>query len=221
MAEAAAGLELPIGLTEQKFMQQLARIESKAIKTSSRMQQGFVKSNQEVTRSFGQMSNAARGNLQNVSYQLQDIFVQISSGTGAARALGQQLPQLLSGFGAMGAVLGLAASAAIPLAGALLGAGDAADEVAKKIDALQSSVKDYQDAAALAAAPTADLVAQYRGAAGAARELYVQLAFLAELKATENLESSLKTVALSVTTIFKRSLLFTWFSVFVVACKSL
>ena len=194
MAEAAAGLELPIGLTEQKFMQQLARIESKAIKASSRMQQGFVKSNQEVTRSFGQMSNAARGNLQNVSYQLQDIFVQISSGTGAARALGQQLPQLLSGFGAMGAVLGLAASAAIPLAGALLGAGDAADEVAKKIDALQSSVKDYQDAAALAAAPTADLVAQYRGAAGAARELYVQLAFLAELKATENLESSLKTV---------------------------
>lgn len=194
MAEAAAGLELPIGLTEQKFMQQLARIESRAIKASSRMQQGFVKSNQEVTRSFGQMSNAARGNLQNVSYQLQDIFVQISSGTGAARALGQQLPQLLSGFGAMGAVIGLAASAAIPLAAALFGAGDAAGEVAKKIDALENSVKAYNDAAALAATPTAELAARYGAAAGAARELFTQLSFLARLDAIETLQSGVSTI---------------------------
>ena len=34
MAEEEAGLELPIGLTEQKFLQQLARIEAKAIKSA-------------------------------------------------------------------------------------------------------------------------------------------------------------------------------------------
>lgn len=195
MATADAGLELPIGLTEQKFMQQLARIEARALKTSRGMQQGFVKSNQAVTQSFGQMSNAARGQLQNVSYQLQDIFVQISSGTAASRALGQQLPQLLSGFGAMGAVLGLAASAAIPLAAALFSTGEAAEDVAKKIDALEDSIKAYQDAASMAATPSAELAAQFGASAGAARELYTQLAYLAQLDAMESLRTGLTAVS--------------------------
>lgn len=195
MAEADAGLELPIGLTEQKFMQQLARIEARALKTSRGMQQNFVKSNQAVAQSFGQMSNAARGQLQNVSFQLQDIFVQLSSGTSAAQALGQQLPQLLGGFGALGAALGLAAAVAVPLAASLFSAGDAAEDVAKKIDALQKSVDAYRDAAANAATPSAELAAQFGASAGAARELYTQLAYLAQLDAMQSLRTGLSAVS--------------------------
>lgn len=47
----------------------------------------------------------------NVSYQLQDLIVQVSSGQSALLAFSQQAPQLLSGFGALGAVLGIAAAA--------------------------------------------------------------------------------------------------------------
>ena len=48
--------------------------------------------------------------LQNASYQLTDFAVQVQNGTRVSVALGQQLPQLLAGFGALGAVVGLAAS---------------------------------------------------------------------------------------------------------------
>ena len=129
MATSDAGLELPIGLTEQKFMQQLARIEARAIKTANRSQQGFVSGNKAIGEPFGQMSRQSTAALQNVSFQLQDIFVQISSGQGVSRALGQQLPQLLSGFGAMGAAMGLAASLAIPLAASLFSIGGSGEDV--------------------------------------------------------------------------------------------
>jgi len=55
-----------------------------------------------------------RGAVQNASYQVTDFFVQISSGTSATRALTQQLPQLLGGFGAVGAAMGLISVFAAP-----------------------------------------------------------------------------------------------------------
>lgn len=48
---AEAGLELPIGLTEQKFMQQLARIEARAIRAAKRAEDGFVKANAGIVQS--------------------------------------------------------------------------------------------------------------------------------------------------------------------------
>ncbi|MGB4064257.1 MAG: hypothetical protein WBK19_10570 [Azonexus sp.] len=55
-------------------------------------------------RSFG-------SGLQNTSYQLQDFIVQVNGGTDATKALGQQLPQMLVGFGAAGAAVGVLAAA--------------------------------------------------------------------------------------------------------------
>lgn len=97
---------------------------------------------------------------QNVGYQVQDLAVQIGSGTSAFRALGQQLPQLLSGFGPVGITLGTVAAVALPLAGALLNMGDAAktageqaDEAADKLEKLgnvrakkatEESAQDYR-----------------------------------------------------------------------------
>lgn len=52
MAEAESGLELPIGLTEQKFLQQLARIEAKALKSAKASEAAWVKSNGAVASSF-------------------------------------------------------------------------------------------------------------------------------------------------------------------------
>ena len=75
-------------------------------------------------------SNVVPGNfgskVQNASYQIQDFAVQVAAGTSASRALGQQLPQLLGGFGAVGAVLGTVAAIAVPLAGHFIATGQAA-----------------------------------------------------------------------------------------------
>jgi hypothetical protein len=48
--------------------------------------------------------------IQNTSYQLQDFIVQTSMGTDALRAFGQQAPQLLGSFGAIGAAIGVVAA---------------------------------------------------------------------------------------------------------------
>lgn len=75
------------------------------------------------------------GGLQNTSYQLQDFIVQVNGGTDATRALAMQLPQMLVGFGAAGAAIGVVA-ALLPNMISLF--GGAADEAASLKDAMSS-----------------------------------------------------------------------------------
>lgn len=161
MAEAEAGLELPIGLTEQKFLQQLARIEARAIKTAKASEQAFVKSNSGIARSTTGMSNQVRGQLQNVSFQLQDVIVQIQGGTSASRALAQQMPQLLGGFGALGAALGLVAGLGIPFVASLLSMEEEAIDLDKSIKRLVEGLESLREAQQNAAMPIDQLIEKY------------------------------------------------------------
>ena len=174
MAEAEAGLELPIGLTEQKFLQQLARIEAKAIKSAQRAERGFVQGNQQIAKSFDGMSRRATGNLQNVSFQLQDIFVQIAGGQGVTRALGQQLPQLLGGYGALGAGIGVAISAMPLLIGYFTDAGDESEDFKKTLEGLETALRDLETAQKDLATPVDDLIEKYRTLSGVMREAYAE-----------------------------------------------
>jgi hypothetical protein len=54
----------------------------------------------------GAASRRMGGQVQNVAFQEQDLGVQLAAGTSAATAFAQQLPQLLGGFGAGGAIAG-------------------------------------------------------------------------------------------------------------------
>ncbi|MEQ3644774.1 MAG: hypothetical protein ABNH17_05550 [Paracoccus sp. (in: a-proteobacteria)] len=195
MAEAEAGLELPIGLTEQKFLQQLARIEARAIKSAQRSEKAFVQGNAQIGKSFGTMSGQARAGLQNVSYQLQDIFVQIQGGQGAARALSQQLPQLLSGFGLVGSAIGLVAAAGIPLVASFFNAGGEAKTLEETLKELNTALRDYESAAAAAGTPTDELVEKYGRAAGSAQMLLQQLANLAKLDAASAIRATGASIA--------------------------
>ena len=69
---------------------------------------------QTLTRTAGGSSAFSRG-IQNASFQVGDFAAQVGAGTSASVALGQQLPQLLGGFGVLGAVLGAVAAVAVPL----------------------------------------------------------------------------------------------------------
>lgn len=102
----------------------------------------------------GRLSTVTRGGaggMQNFSYQLQDVFTQVGMGVPLMVSLGQQAPQILSGFGAVGAIAGVAAAAILPLSAAIFGLGyeskEASDKVktaAERIDDALSAIGDAQ-----------------------------------------------------------------------------
>ena len=100
----------------------------------------------QVSRSSGRMG----GGLQNVGYQIQDFAVQVGNGTSATTALSQQLPQLLGGFGALGAVVGAVIAIGVPLAAYFLGintnaktAQEGVDDLTAAIDRLKAQQDNY------------------------------------------------------------------------------
>lgn len=83
--------------------------------------------------------------VQNASFQLADFAVQVQGGQAASLALAQQLPQLLGGFGVLGAVLGAAVAIGVPLISMLFKSGDAAgslDDRLQKLEGALSNVKE-------------------------------------------------------------------------------
>lgn len=93
-------------------------------KTNAKLEE-FANSGKKVTAAAVDMKFA----MANVGYQVQDVAVQISGGTSAARALGQQLPQLLSAFGPWGVGIGTVIALGAPLAGQLFQQADATDRL--------------------------------------------------------------------------------------------
>lgn len=128
--------------------------------------------------------------IQNASFQISDLIVQMEMGVPASRALGQQLPQLLGGFGPLGAVLGVATGALLTFAPSVLGAADGAEALTKAMDDLTDAVDAYASASAAAASPTDKLIEQYGAASGKARELLQINQELAKLNALDALAAS-------------------------------
>lgn len=96
----------------------------------------FERTSDVVNRGSSRMG----GGLQNVGYQVQDFAVQVAGGTSATRALSQQLPQLLSGFGLFGVLAGTAAAVLVPLIGYLWGTAESAEAASKAVDVLAQDV---------------------------------------------------------------------------------
>lgn len=97
-------------------------------------------------------SNGMAFALQNAGFQIQDIAVQLSMGTSAARAFGQQLPQILSGLGMVGPVallgtaLGTIAAVAIPVISSLRNVDEAADDAGDSVGELASELDQAREA---------------------------------------------------------------------------
>lgn len=120
----------------------------------------------EAQKSFGQIdrgANSSRGALQNAGYQVQDFAVQVAGGTDVSRAFAQQLPQLLSGLGLMGVLMGTVAAVAIPLF-ASFGVGvDKSEELTKSIKTLDAAMRDLKSASEAAQVNPGDLMGQFGG----------------------------------------------------------
>jgi phage-related minor tail protein len=72
------------------------------------------KSSAAATRTKQSFGGAGQG-VSNFGFQIQDMAVQLEMGTDALRVMGQQLPQMLSGFGLFGIAVGTLAAVGIPL----------------------------------------------------------------------------------------------------------
>ncbi|MGA1373160.1 MAG: hypothetical protein ACO3Z6_16350, partial [Pseudomonadales bacterium] len=100
------------GLGNLKALEQYTTKYTAAMRGAQVQTQQFAVAANQNLRGVGAMG----ARFQNASYQLQDFIVQVQNGTSASRALSMQLPQLLGGFGAVGAAAGVAAGLLIPFA---------------------------------------------------------------------------------------------------------
>jgi hypothetical protein len=100
-----------------------------------------TKQTQQAFSGVGKNTKQFNAAIQNSSYQIADFAVQVGGGVSALKAFSQQAPQLLSGFGAIGAAAG--AAVAILAAGAnnLFNFGDAAEKAAQQTDKMAESIK--------------------------------------------------------------------------------
>ena len=108
---------------------------------------------------------------QNAAFQLGDMAVQIGGGTSAMRAMSQQLPQLLGGFGLWGAAIGAVVAVAGALAPMLLDIGDSAEKAAGATDALADALDRAEELIGDQAEEVRDLARAYAEAAEAQRLL--------------------------------------------------
>ncbi|MHA3913843.1 hypothetical protein [Halovulum sp. GXIMD14793] len=130
----------------QGAVSKMAREEAKAAREAIKManaQRKAAQSANELARAQSVAAGRAgrlRGQVQNASFQIGDFATQVGAGTAASVALGQQLPQLLGGFGALGAALGALVAIGVPLASSFLDFGDAAEKAVKQIEDLEDAV---------------------------------------------------------------------------------
>jgi phage-related minor tail protein len=108
------------------------------VATTARPMTGAV---QGLGQAFSRNSSA----IQNASFQLQDIIVQLSMGVPVTRTLGQQLPQLVGGFGPLGAVVGVAAGAFLSFLPMLMSTAEDAKTLQETLDDLSDTIGSMRD----------------------------------------------------------------------------
>ncbi|MFN7269643.1 MAG: phage tail tape measure protein [Cereibacter sp.] len=156
MAEEIGSLRAVLALESAAFdrgvaaaRRQLSVLEGGLNKTGGQVVQFGQRMSRDATAGFRSLDRAARsgsGGLQNFGFQVQDVAVQIAGGTSATRALSQQLPQLLSGFGLFGVALGTASAVLIPLVGHLFKAGEATSAFAEELTRTGGTISSVQGA---------------------------------------------------------------------------
>ncbi|WP_411836700.1 phage tail tape measure C-terminal domain-containing protein [Paracoccus sp. ME4] len=145
-AEAASIRQLTLALDPAARAAQEFEQAQQQVQRAVRMN---IITQEEATRVMGllearQQSVGASGvtmgmGVQNASFQLADFAVQVQAGQSASLALAQQLPQLLGGFGVLGAVLGAVVAVGVPLIKMFVDTGDAAGSLDDRLDRLEQS----------------------------------------------------------------------------------
>lgn len=109
------------------------------VATSTKRVQNNARGAALATRNLGYVA-------QNASYQIADFFVMLQGGVGVGRALSTQLPQLLAGFGAFGAVLGAVAAIGSSVVVMLQNQKKVQQDITEVTEAYEKALKEYNAA---------------------------------------------------------------------------
>lgn len=130
----------------------LPDIEVRVTADTDSAEAGLKRTGDQTERLSRRLSNATSRSrrfglgIQNAAFQAGDFAVQVGGGVDASRALAQQLPQLLGGFGVLGAVLGAVVAIAIPLREAMKGLAEDGRDVTQVFGTLQPVARAVADA---------------------------------------------------------------------------
>lgn len=145
LAKGLAAAEARVNAAARKIDSSTSKVNRKMTQNLAQSAQGWAK--------LGQVTGAQRFVLQNTANQIGDIAVQLSSGTNALRVMGQQIPQVLGGFGALGGSLGLIApllgtiaAIGLPIAAVFLSQADATEKAKEKADDFAASLRKAESA---------------------------------------------------------------------------
>lgn len=142
-AQGATGATRSLGV-EQERLAAAARASRDALEREAAAKRASREAAEGAARATtdlgGAMGGATTRNIQNVAYQLQDFAVQVNGGVDATRALSQQLPQMLVGMGATGAVIGLVAALLPNFVAAFSDAGKGAKTLTEALGDLNRAV---------------------------------------------------------------------------------
>lgn len=116
-------------LLEQQHRQTVVAIEAQTVATGR----------------LSTMTRGGAGGIQNFSYQLQDIFTQVGMGVPLLISLGQQAPQILSGFGQVGAIAGVVAAGLFPLIAVTTGLGYAKKKTGEEAETMADKITGALD----------------------------------------------------------------------------
>lgn len=132
-----------------KQLDQFASSADRADASVNRLTPDVKKSNDEMLKAAKGGMSAFRNGAQQVGFQVQDMVVQLQSGTSAFVAIGQQGSQLAGAFGPGGAVLGAVIALASAVGGVLYKAftdtGTSAKDLEKGASELSRSFQTAKD----------------------------------------------------------------------------
>ncbi len=191
-----AALQVGLGLESAEFKKNADEAKRKAqelgqsFKNIEQQTKGYDDSLKSAGNSQKQFADQAR----NIGYQVQDFAVQVGSGQSALTALGQQLPQLLSGFGLVGVILGTLAAVAIPaFKAALVAMGvelRSLQQILEDVDNAGKAFTDMNDKAGMSLKELSEIYNE--DAAPALQKLYEQMRNLSGMKFGDEIKSSAK-----------------------------
>jgi len=99
-----------------------------------------------ATKRLGGAYRSQRAAMQNFSFQIQDIAVQLSMGQNAALVFAQQFPQLVSGFGFVGAAAGAVVAVLAGVGMAITGVSSNSRTLTQRLNESSEAMNDFSAA---------------------------------------------------------------------------
>ena len=192
-------LSIRIGLTEKKYLAQLARMEAQSLKAARSAEKGFERSNAKIARSARKVdsaaAHAASGGLRQISMQLSQVAQQGAVTGNYLQALSVQAADIGLVFGVSGTIVGAMIPILYGVAQGFLETEGDAKKFAAQMEDLTGSVDAFADASKRASESPLDFLKQYKGLADEAQRLFEIEAEIARSRATADLNTTKRNLA--------------------------